>query len=119
MVAANSLRQPHSTRIPNYSIGRSMKVGKEEIVGLLVALENFISHDHDADRQKWERMCGHIADGLQEVPGVKAEHRFWEKLSIPCTWIEVDESVLGLGLEQIHEKLRAQRYTGVLVGQVR
>ena len=91
---------------PNYSIGRSMKVGKEEIVGLLVALENFISHDHDADRRKWERMCGHIADGLQEVPGVKAEHRFWEKLSIPCTWIEVDESVLGLGLEQIHEKLR-------------
>ena len=92
---------------PNDSIGRQMKVGKEEIVGLLVALENFVNRDHAADRLKWEAMCEYIADGIRGIPGVKAEQTFWGKLGVPCTRIEVDELALGMSLEEIHERLRS------------
>ena len=34
---------------PHHGLGRSMKVGKEEIVGLVVALEQFVERDHDLE----------------------------------------------------------------------
>ena len=39
---------------PNMAIGRGMKVGKEEIVGLLVAIERFVKLDHAAEMRAWE-----------------------------------------------------------------
>lgn len=38
---------------PNDHIGRGMKVGKEEIIGLIVALERYVQTDHAADVQQW------------------------------------------------------------------
>ncbi len=35
-------------------IGRGMKVGKEEIMGLLAAVERFLAMDHDAQWRLWE-----------------------------------------------------------------
>jgi L-seryl-tRNA(Ser) seleniumtransferase len=39
--------------LPHHGIGRSCKIGKEEIVGLLVALERFAADTDDARRQAW------------------------------------------------------------------
>lgn len=39
---------------PNYGIGRMLKVGREEMVGLLSAVEQYVSMDHD-DRARWCR----------------------------------------------------------------
>ncbi len=39
--------------LPHHGIGRSCKVGKEAIIGLLVALERFVAGDKAAQRREW------------------------------------------------------------------
>jgi L-seryl-tRNA(Ser) seleniumtransferase len=55
------------------SIHRGMKVSKEEILGMLVALELFLKRDHAADWKEWEHRVSVIAAAVQTVDGVKAE----------------------------------------------
>jgi D-glucosaminate-6-phosphate ammonia-lyase len=55
------------------SLGRTSKVGKEEIVGLWAALEYFVKQDPVARWKEWERRCATIAAQAATVAGVKAE----------------------------------------------
>lgn len=55
------------------TVGRTNKVGKEEIVGVWAALEYFLKQDHRALWAEWERRCRLIADAAGAVAGVKAE----------------------------------------------
>lgn len=61
---------------PNFSIGRSMKVCKEEIAGLIRAVELFLDHDFDVDMQRWERQVTHILNAIQGIDGVTARRVF-------------------------------------------
>ncbi len=51
--------------IPHHGLGRGFKVGKEEIVGLLVALERFARSDDKASNAALERRLEKIASGLK------------------------------------------------------
>ena len=55
------------------TIGRAAKAGKEEIVGLLTALELFLKRDHQAEWREWERRVRDIAEALKDLRGVKTE----------------------------------------------
>jgi L-seryl-tRNA(Ser) seleniumtransferase len=55
------------------AVGRSNKVGKEEIVGLWAAVEAFVKQDFKALWAEWERRCAVIAGRVAAVPGVRAE----------------------------------------------
>ena len=55
------------------NIGRGMKVNKEEIFGLYVALEHFINTDQDKEWKMLEDRIAVIAKEAYSVPGVKAE----------------------------------------------
>ena len=57
---------------PFENVGRGMKVGKEEIVGLIVALERFVKLDHQADTAGWAARASRLAGSLQGIPGVTA-----------------------------------------------
>lgn len=57
---------------PYSAIGRGMKVGKEEIAGLLTAVELFFEQDEDAIIQEWVRRCQLIADAVRDVEGIEA-----------------------------------------------
>src|SRR5205085_8062143 len=46
------------------SVGRSNKVNKEEIVGMLVAVESFLKRDHQAVWKDWESRCNRITQAL-------------------------------------------------------
>jgi D-glucosaminate-6-phosphate ammonia-lyase len=50
--------------IPHHGLGRGFKAGKEEIVGLLVALERFAAADDEAANAAMERRLQRIAEGL-------------------------------------------------------
>jgi len=52
------------------TIGRSQKVGKEEIVGMVKALELYLREDHDALAKEWQGRLDGIARELGKVPGV-------------------------------------------------
>jgi L-seryl-tRNA(Ser) seleniumtransferase len=55
------------------SVGRTNKVGKEEIVGLWAALRQFLKQDHAALWREWEARVQTIADLVGTVKGVKIE----------------------------------------------
>lgn len=56
--------------LPQHGIGRSCKVGKEEIIGLLVALERFVVGDEDARGAGWRRTLDDIVAAAGLVQGM-------------------------------------------------
>ena len=59
---------PHSD-----TIGRGMKVNKEEMLALMVALELYLERDHERDWQLWEKGIQTIVERLQAISGVETE----------------------------------------------
>jgi L-seryl-tRNA(Ser) seleniumtransferase len=57
---------------PNHSLGRSMKVGKEGIVGALAALQAWKSRDHEGIRARERRALDAWVDVLDGRPGIAA-----------------------------------------------
>jgi L-seryl-tRNA(Ser) seleniumtransferase len=55
------------------SVARGMKVNKEEMLGMLVALELYLKRDHDADRKEWDRRCDFIARAAKGVRSVQSD----------------------------------------------
>jgi L-seryl-tRNA(Ser) seleniumtransferase len=55
------------------TVGRGMKVNKEELLGMLVALQTFVEKDHAAERREYDKRAEVIRAAVAAVPGVKAE----------------------------------------------
>ena len=89
---------------PNNHIGRGMKVGKEEIVGIIVALNRFETLDHAAVRREWRVKADYIALQLQGVPGLEAvvQGRGEEAPFVELTW---DRQVIPLSEVQVRNAL--------------
>jgi L-seryl-tRNA(Ser) seleniumtransferase len=69
LIAAARLNAP-----PNGdTIGRGMKVNKEEMLGLLAAIELYLETDHDAEAREFDKRAEEIRKSAMSVPGVKAE----------------------------------------------
>jgi len=79
------------------TIGRGMKVGKEEIVGMFAAVERYLKIDHDQEWKTWERKLGQIERMVSAVPGVRTQ-RFVPEVAnhVPHVCVSWDESALGL-----------------------
>lgn len=52
------------------TLGRSQKVGKEEIIGMVKALEIYLKEDHDALAREWQDRLAGISRELTKIPGV-------------------------------------------------
>ncbi len=69
LIAAARLNAP-----PNgNTIGRGMKVNKEEILGMLAALELYLAKDHVAEHREFESRAEAIRSGVAPLLGVKSE----------------------------------------------
>jgi L-seryl-tRNA(Ser) seleniumtransferase len=64
-----------SAGLPPHGIGRPCKVGKEQVVGLLVALEAFLAEDEATRRAPWLEAVAELARGLTGLPGLALEPR--------------------------------------------
>ena len=58
---------------PYASIGRGMKVGKEEMIGLLAAVERYLKVDHDAEFKELDSRVQYMIEALAKIPGVTAD----------------------------------------------
>src|SRR5882724_1217887 len=58
---------------PHHAFGRSVKVGKEEIMGMLAAVEMWVKRDHKAEWKEWEDRLAHISTSVTRVNGVTAK----------------------------------------------
>ncbi|MDA0677212.1 MAG: aminotransferase class V-fold PLP-dependent enzyme [Chloroflexi bacterium] len=56
---------------PHASVGRACKVAKEEIAGLLAALDRFVSMDHDQEWATWRQWSETIVKAARGVKGVR------------------------------------------------
>ncbi|TDW23774.1 hypothetical protein [Kribbella kalugense] len=61
---------------PNHEIGRGMKVGKEELIGLLAAVEWTLEQDEAELLASYERIVDNWIVGLQAIPGVVVERGY-------------------------------------------
>lgn len=55
---------------PDHGAGRSMKVDKETIAGLVTAIEIFVTRDYDQIYAEWESMASEMVAGLADVEGI-------------------------------------------------
>jgi L-seryl-tRNA(Ser) seleniumtransferase len=55
------------------TVGRGMKVNKEEIVGMLAALELYVAKDHEKEGKEFDKRAETIRSSAASVPGVQAE----------------------------------------------
>jgi D-glucosaminate-6-phosphate ammonia-lyase len=56
---------------PNQAMARAAKTSKEEICGLVVALELFIAEDEGAEMKRYRDVCMTIVEQLQDIPGLR------------------------------------------------
>jgi uncharacterized pyridoxal phosphate-dependent enzyme len=61
---------------PNYSVGRPMKVGKEELAGILTAVGLALQVDEEAELARYEAMVRAWVEGLQGIPGTTVERGY-------------------------------------------
>ena len=55
------------------TIGRGMKVSKEDMVAMVAAVERFLRLDHDAEEREWRRRIDVISAAVGNLPTVKTE----------------------------------------------
>ena len=55
------------------TIGRGLKVNKEEMLGMLVALEMYVKRDHAAEWKEWEKRVDTIRKAAEKYPSVTSK----------------------------------------------
>jgi D-glucosaminate-6-phosphate ammonia-lyase len=89
------------------TISRGMKVNKEEMLGMLVALELFINRDHDAQWKEWERRVKTVADSVKGIPTVTTEQWVPEIANhVPHLRIQWDQSQVKIAPRDVVKALR-------------
>ncbi len=93
---------------PNHSIGRPMKVGKEELAGCLAAVERYVKLDQKARALADEQTVAEWCAAWNQVPGVKATRSFPNEAGqpLPRVHVSVDADTLGLSRDEVVSQLR-------------
>jgi uncharacterized pyridoxal phosphate-dependent enzyme len=98
------------------TIGRSQKVGKEEIIGMVKALELFLAEDHDALAKEWQARLQGISQQITKVPGVRTSFFVPDIANhvphMQITW----DSKIALTPEQISKMLKSSKPSIVMGG---
>lgn len=89
------------------TVGRGMKVNKEEVLGMLVAVEMYLAKDHEAEWQLWEEQIAHIKSAVDEFNGVVAE-RFVPEVAnhVPTLRVSWDEGAVPITAGEVKDQLR-------------
>ena len=91
---------------PFGGIGRGMKVGKEELCGVLAAVERYLKADHASEMRELESRVTSIRTALKGVTGIQAErHVPVIANEVPHVTIQWDEAARGLSSQAVVEKL--------------
>jgi uncharacterized pyridoxal phosphate-dependent enzyme len=113
-MVANALlnNSPHED-----TLGRSQKVGKEEIVGMVKALELFLAEDHEALAKEWQGRLEGISREITKVPGVSTSF-FTPDIAnhVPHMSITWDVARIKLTADQASKMLRSAKPSIVMGG---
>jgi D-glucosaminate-6-phosphate ammonia-lyase len=92
---------------PHHAFGRSLKVGKEEIMGMLAAAEAWNTRDHDAEYRSWHTQLDYISGQVSKIGGVTTHVEEPKGLSnrTPSLRIEWDAAQLGITGQELSQLL--------------
>jgi seryl-tRNA(Sec) selenium transferase len=93
---------------PHHNWGRALKVGKEEVMGMLAAVRQWYKRDHEAEQREWLAWDNYIAHALQDIPSLTTHIAMPGKdLSnrAPVLRILWDGSVVGITGTELVERL--------------
>lgn len=74
---------------PRQRLARAMKVGKEEIAGLVAAVERYVALDHAALDTEWDEIVSIWAEGLDDLDGVQVRRRSLNEAGQPVPRLEI------------------------------
>jgi seryl-tRNA(Sec) selenium transferase len=99
------------TSSPHHGPGRDNKVGREDIMGMLAAVEAWVIRDHAAEWQTWLSRLDYIAQRALQVPGVQTDIEQPAGLSnhSPTLVIGWDPAALHITGEQVAEDFARNR----------
>jgi L-seryl-tRNA(Ser) seleniumtransferase len=103
-LVANALlnNSPHED-----TLGRSQKVGKEEIVGMVKALESYLQEDQEALNKEWQRRLDFISGQVTKIPGVTTSFPAPEIANhVPHMHIKWDAARIALTPREASDALR-------------
>ena len=94
---------------PHHGIGRGFKVGKEEIAGLVTALELYQTRDFAAERARWTADMECIAAGVRDVPGVSVRLQYPQAngREVPSAIIRIDAAVAATNAQAVINALQS------------
>ena len=92
---------------PHHSFGRSMKVGKEEMMGLLTAVEMWLKRDHEGERRQMQGWVDHIAARVGKVAGVTADSSAPPEETNPTPRLQIswERAQFGLTSRDVYQLL--------------
>ena len=89
------------------NIGRGMKVNKEEILGMYVALEHFINYDHEKEWKEWEARIAKIQNAVKSIKGITTEVKVPTLGNVtPTLHVTWDNTKVKITTKELQEKLR-------------
>lgn len=89
------------------TIGRGMKVNKEEMIGMMVAVEVYLKRDAAAEWRELERRVKVLAESVAGVKGLKTSmHVYPIANHVPHLKLEWDKAALKLTLADVRKQLR-------------
>ncbi len=89
------------------TIGRGMKVNKEEIVGMYVALDYYLKYDHDKEWKEWEARVATIQKGIKGINGITTNVSVPPLGNItPTLHVTWDKAIIKIASKDLQENLR-------------
>jgi len=99
------------------TIGRGMKVNKEEIIGMYVALEHFLNYDHEKEWKEWEGRIATIQDAVKGINGFNTEVKIPTLGNVtPTLHVTWDATKIKLTTKDLQERLRSGDSSIEIVG---
>ena len=93
----------------------AQKVGKEEIVGMVKALESYLKEDHEALNKEWQRRLDFVSSQVTKIPGVTTSFPAPEIANhVPHLHIKWDAARIKLTPHEVTAALRAAKPSIVL-----
>lgn len=87
------------------AFGRAMKIDRQEIIGVVAALDEWLSIDHEERLLDFEAKVSVIRDILLTVPNVEVKVEYTSAIWIASIYVSFDTEVLGKNSDQVVEQL--------------
>jgi uncharacterized pyridoxal phosphate-dependent enzyme len=92
---------------PHMGVGRPMKVGRESMVGMLIALQLYAGQEDEDDFAHWMQKARYMVHQLQDIPYITVEQTLGNGIqeNIPYCQVVLDETALRLTAAELRQQL--------------